>query len=273
MPNGAFFQEEQIGSPDIRETAEQLYKIRLGQTAFLLLKDRGSRRNVSPNLRRLLNNYLEENEKHFAFSFLRVTNVQNRVGLHHQVLMERVRDAKEAAGRLVTNHLGSMLRAARAVFSHYKRPDISDLVQIGNIALMETVSLADEKKPEKFEIFARRVAIFDMLDAAKKEMRQSRRLCSLNYELSKNNYQELIAESVENQVELKIVKNVLINSVNNLPINNRQVITMSFGLESTQHKGPTEISSILKIPVGTVKSRRRTGLEKIRNESGSLLTP
>ena len=140
------------------------------------------------------------------------------------------------------------------------RADAEDLAQEIFIDIWKNAALFDHTKSPEC-MFVRLIAKRRLIDS----MRKSYLRPAISFE---ENALNLHASNAHNQLQQVVESKCIIKALNKLSRQEMQIIKMSI-FEGMSHG---EIAGVIGLPVGTVKTRIRRGIRKVRKSIGLMAT-
>lgn len=168
-------------------------------------------------------------------------------------LIRRTRSgSKHAYGELYENTVKDVYQTVHFLLDD--KSDVDDVVQEIYIEVLRNLHRFNTDKP--FRPWLKGIAIKQI-----SAYRRRRWISFRNYQKISKQPSE-VEDDFSPQVVDDLVNKQLVQLVEQLPFKLRQVIILRYLNEHSQE----EVASILKIPVGTVKSRVHTALKKLRKQ-------
>jgi RNA polymerase sigma-70 factor, ECF subfamily len=164
-----------------------------------------------------------------------------------QLVREAQQGSGEAMARLYSAHWRSAYRAAYLV-SH-DAAAAEDIAQDGFLAAVDALDRFDRRRP--FAPWLHRIVVNRALDWARRE--------ALRRNVART---ESVFEPLPPPQE---VSGEMMEALKELPAEQRAVVVLRHLLEYT----PGEIAAMLELPRGTVNSRLRRGLDRLREAAGA----
>lgn len=163
-----------------------------------------------------------------------------------EVLVERsINGDKEALIDLIMRQKDSYYRLAMLYLSN--EADALDAVQDMTLSVYHNIKAL--KKKEAFYSWSKTI----LVNICKKTLKRNRKVIALDdWDLAEN---DRAIENVEHVYDIE-------KAIMKLSLKHREIIRMRYDLELSYE----EIAIILKIPLGTVKSRINKGLERLKIE-------